>query len=136
MMKKITSKQKEASSLDGYMLRLNDVRKRLYDFEIPEIDRKLFWDLLTAEIDSTIEKCEELEENYNLGQPWTSEDDDQLKKFLKNKKPTSWEEEKIIKDDLVRMFRRPWRIIKRKVWALDLRNSVDYYPNIYARIYG
>lgn len=128
---KLTKKEREANSYDGYLLRLNETRRRLHDYQMPELDRQLFWDLLTSAISETIEKCDELQENANLGVVWTIEDDARLVKYLDGKKPKTWEETRIIEDELVRMFRRPWRILKRKAWALNLRSAVDYWHNRY-----
>lgn len=84
---------------------------------------------LMVELESKTDEMEEQIRYERAGKPFNDDEVKILIDFLKGKRPTTWQEEDAILDELSIKLRRKKKPVKNKAMNLGLKRAVDYWDN-------
>lgn len=96
----------------------SDITKRIKTTLLLCIDGSIY---------NTRKQIDEYLENIMSGVPWTDDEINELKEYLSDKCPNSWQELDNISNICVGKFKRPWSSIKRKAILHGMARAVRYY---------
>ena len=99
-------------------IKQSDITKRIKFILLRSLDES---------IRETRQQIDEYLENIMAGVPWPDDEINELKEYLSDKCPNSWDELENIKNICVGKFKRPWNSIRRKAILHGMARAVRYY---------